>query len=363
MLNISVPINSVSFGFCSFHLLVELFKRGENINLFPIGNTDLSSYPAAKKIEGFENWLKESIFYAPERFKKSDKTFSLWHIINGSEQSYGVKRNLLTFHELSEITPVETNSLNNQDTIFVTNDYTKKVFENSVKSDVVKVPLGFDSLHFRRTNKKCYPDDRIVFSLFGKLEIMRKRHAKVIQAWIKKYGNNKKYVLHLHVFNPHLSAEQNTGLLNQIFGGAKPFNVNIINFVSDLNLFNDCLNAADIVLDMGTEGWSIPSFSAVAVGKHAVILNFAGLAEWATEENSVLISPDSMIEPYDNIFFHKGARNNQGLIADFNEEEFLYGCEVAENRFSSNSVNSAGLELQEKFTWEKTVDAILENLK
>lgn len=363
MLNICVPINSVSFGFVAYNILVELYKRSIEINLFPIGPVDLSSYPAAKRIVGFEDWLKESIYYAPERFNKHDKTFNLWHITNGSEQSLGVKRNLLTFHELNNITPVEVNSLNNQDTIFVTSKSTHNIIKiDGVKTDVVVVPLGFDNLHFKNLNQRAYTDDRIVFSLFGKLEPARKRHGKVIQNWIKKFGNDRRYQLHLQVFNPHLTPEQNSGLLGQIIGNI-PFNVNILPHVKDLDIYNQCLNAADIVMDMGTEGWSIPSFSATAIGKHAVCLNYAGIAEWADKENSVLIEASSMIEPYDNMFFHKGGRTNQGLIADFKDEEFIYGCETAINRFQNNRTNLSGLELQNRFNWKHTVDVILDNLK
>ena len=360
-MNFSAPVNSLSFGYCSFHLLNQFFKRNIDLNLFPIGeNIDISSYPAAS-LE-FQEYLRKSANNALDRFSRNDKTLSLWHITNGSEQSFGTKRNLFTFFELSELTPTEVNILNNQDTVFVTNDYTKKVIDSQCKVEVVVAPLGFDNLHFKKLNRRPYNDDRIVFSLFGKLETARKRHAKVIQNWIKKFGGDRRYQLHLHVYNPHLSPEQNSQLLSHIIGN-KPFNVNILPHVRDLVFFNQNLNAADIVMDLGTEGFSIPSFSAVALGKHGVILNFAGLAQWANPVNSVMVNHTHMIEPFDNMFFHKGAKQNQGLIADFDENEFIAACEIAIDRFTQNPINIEGLKLQEKFNWSDTVDTVLNNLK
>lgn len=361
-MNVSVPINSVSFGYCSTCILLELFQRKTEINLFPIGPVDLTSYPAAKRTTGFEEWLKQSIFYAHEKYSRAVKTFKLWHI-KDSEQGYGDKRNLFTFHELNSITRLEKNILNNQDTIFVTNKYAKSVMEgNGVKPEIVVAPLGFDARHFKKIDKRTYADDRITFGLFGKLESARKRHTKIIQNWIKKFGNDRRYQLHLHVTNPHLTPEQNNSLLSQIIGN-KPFNVNVLPYVQDLDIYNRCINAVDIVMDAGTEGWSLPSFHSVALGKHAVLLNFAGLAEWGNSNNSVQVEVDSMIEPYDNIFFHKGGNCNQGLIADFRDDEFIFACETSISRFLANPVNFAGLELQEKFTWGRAVDTILANLK
>lgn len=364
MLNLQFAVNNLSFGFVSTNILFELFKRNIQINLFPIGgNVDLTSYPAAKNLDGFENWLKESIFLAPERFNKNDPSFSLWHI-NGSEQSIGSRRNLLTFHELSEVTPVEKNILNNIDTVFVTSEYTGNVFLNAGVKNVVNVPLGFDNLHFKNLHKKIYQDDRIVFGLAGKLEVSRKAHEKVIKNWIKKFGNNKKYQLHLHVTNPFFTPEQNAGLLNQIFENKKPFNVNVLPYVKDLNLLNNCFNAFDIILDMSrAEGFSLPSFHCVGMGKHAVIHNCTGMKEWATAENAVLVESVGKIEPYDNIFFHKGSRFNNGMIWDWNDDEFCAALDAVIERFKQNPINSAGFKIQENFTWKKTVDGILNNLK
>jgi hypothetical protein len=110
----------------------------------------------------------------------------------------------------------------------------------------------------------------------------------------------------------------------------------------------------------GGEGWGLPEFQAVALGKHCVGLNAHSYKEWMDEENSVLIPPNGKIPVYDNIFFKQGLPFNQGSIFDWSEISFLNALEEVEKRFEINPVNENGLKLQNKFTYANTVDKIIE---
>ena len=124
--------------------------------------------------------------------------------------------------------------------------------------------------------------------------------------------------------------------------------------------YNDFLNSANIVIGMsGGEGWGLPEFQSVALGKHAVMLNAHAYKDWANRVNSVMIDPLSKIEVYDDLFFKKGQPFNQGKIFDFNEDDFIEGCEEAIKRVKSNPVNEEGKKLQTKFSYENTVDELL----
>jgi hypothetical protein len=63
------------------------------------------------------------------------------------------------------------------------------------------------------------------------------------------------------------------------------------------------------------------------------------------------------------MFFKEGHPFNQGSIFDFSVDEFLDACDVAINKAKNNPINENGLSLQEEFTWEKTTNLILENIK
>lgn len=145
--------------------------------------------------------------------------------------------------------------------------------------------------------------------------------------------------------------------------GEKPFNVSFFGFMAKNDLYNDFLNSGDIILSMsGGEGWGLPEFHSVAMGKHSVVLNASSYKEWANEKNSVLVNPNGKIPVYDKMFFHEGQPFNQGNIYDFDQDEFIHCCEQAIERVKNNKVNEEGLLLQEEFTYEKTADAIIEQI-
>jgi hypothetical protein len=130
------------------------------------------------------------------------------------------------------------------------------------------------------------------------------------------------------------------------------------------SLYNDYLNSSNIILGLsGGEGWGLPEFQSVALGKHSVILNATGYKDWANEENSVMVQPNGKRDVYDGVFFHKGQQFNQGNTFTFDDDEFIEGCEKAIERYKSNPVNEEGIKLQEKFTYKNTVDKIIEAIE
>ena len=360
----NLPINSTSFGNISISILHELYKRDPDgaylIN--NIGAPSLDSFDQLRGNEEFITWLNKSGRDFLERYSRKFPTFKLWHI-NGSDSCVSKKQILNTFHETDTLTNTEKNILNNQDKIVVSCDYTKQVFEDSgVTSPIIKIPLAFDALHFKRTDdRKKIPDSVCSFTVFGKWEKSRKRHNKTIQTWIKKYGNNPKYLLNLAIYNPFLSPEDNNKVLMEIFNGEqKKFNVNIHPFYPSLTEFNQLLNFTDVALVMGNEAWDLPGFTAASIGKHVIAHNCAGIKEWATDKNSILVESDSKFPCYDNMFFKEGQPFNQGNFFDYAEDDLVSAMESSVKRWQSNPINSEGLKLQEEFTWAKTVDKILE---
>ena len=360
-INADLQFNSLSFGFCSYNILQELYKRNINPNLFS-AQVDLSAYDKAE--EDFKFYLTSCANKSRRYFSRKNHCFKLWHI-SGSEASVSDKTSLMTFYELDSPTETEINILNNQYKVLVTSKETKTVFEDyGTNVPVVYCPLGFDNQNFYKTNKSYYPPDVTVFGIFGKFE-KRKHHEKAIKAWLKRFAGDKRYVLHTHIYNPFFKPEDNQQIIGKILEGRpKPFNVNILPFMKTLNELNDCFNAINIVIDMsGGEGFSLPSFHCLGLVKHAIIHNCSAMKDWATSKNAVLINPTGKEEIYDGLFFNKGQPFNQGNIYTWDEDAFIAGCEEAIYRKTANPVNEEGLKIQEDFTWKKTVDTILETVK
>ena len=129
------------------------------------------------------------------------------------------------------------------------------------------------------------------------------------------------------------------------------------------SIYNEFLNSTDIIIGMGTESWNMPCFHAVAMGKHAVMLNCNGHKDWATQENSVLVEPFGMESAVDGVFFQSNSQFNTGNIFSFTEDSFIEGCEKAVQRVEKNRTNEAGFALQKTFSKEKFLENILNILK
>ena len=204
-----------------------------------------------------------------------------------------------------------------------------------------------------------YKDDRICFLLVGKYE-KRKGHTKALQAWAKKYGNNKKYHLQCAVYNGFINGDLNNQLVSTALDGEKYYNISFLPPQETNAAYNDFLNSSNIIIGMsGGEGWGLPEFQSVALGKHGVILNAHGYKGWATAENSTLVEPSGKVDCVDNLFFKKGDDYNQGKIFTWEEDDFIEACEQAISKYESSQVNEEGLKLQEEFTYSRTLDEIL----
>jgi hypothetical protein len=353
---LNVPVNAVSFGQVSTLILREFYKKNLDFKLFPIGNNaDLSTQDID---ESFYNYISSKSLDFLSNIQRTDPCFKLWHL-NGSLESVSDKRYLLSFYELDSPTKTELNIVKNHDKVFFTSKYTVDIFKSFGCNNVYYLPLAFDKYNFSKLNKQYFNDDRIIFNLTGKLE-KRKHHKKVIQAWLKKYGNQNGYHLQCAIYNPFLKEEDNKTLFASILEGQNYFNISFLGHMQKNAIYNDFLNSCNIIIGMsGGEGWGLPEFQSVALGKHSVILNAHAYKEWANNKNSTLVEPTGKIEAYDNMFFSKGQSFNQGNLFDFNPDDFIDACEMAIKKVRSNKVNEEGLKLQEDFKSETFAENVL----
>lgn len=357
-MNYNLPINNTSFGQVSWGILKHLHEKGENPNVFPRGSKhDISSQQFDPS---FNQWLQSCINKAPfDLDRKAQKTFSIWHLWE-SLQHYTDQDYLLSFYELDSPTPLELNAIRNTTKTFFSSEYTVKTFREYGLDNVEYLPLFFDKWNFFKKDKEYFSDDRITFNVVGKLE-HRKNHGKILKAWAKKYGRKTgdgkgpfKYFLQCAIFNPWLGDEQCVNLINQIFEGEKYDNITFLGKMDENLTYNDFLNSANIVIGMsGGEGWGLPEFQSVAIGKHSVMLDAHSYQSWANEDNSVMVKSFGKFDSHDGAFFHNGDVKNQGKFFDFKEEDFIEGCEKAIERVEKNPVNENGLKLQEDYSIEK----------
>ena len=351
---VNAPINALSFGNVSVNILRELYKKNIDLIFFPIGEkVELSAYD--KIDQDFIKYLQERTNNRFEKIDKNIPSLKLWHIF-GSESRYTKNQSLFTFHEVSEVTPIEKNLLNLQDNILVSSNYTKSIFELNGLSNVTYVPLGFDT-DFHLTDRSYLPE-KIHFGLMGKFE-NRKNSSRIIKTWLKLFGNKPEYQLTCAITNQFLEKSRFQNELLKIMDGKHYNNVNFLPYMQMNSEVNDYLNSIDIDLGglSGGEGWNLPSFNATALGKWSVVINATAHKDWATKSNSILIEPSCLKDCYDDIFFKKGQAFNQGQFFDISDEEMENA--ILKSVSYAKTPNPEGLKLQKQFTYEKTVETIL----
>ena len=357
-ISLHLPINSTSLGQVSLSILRELYSRGTDALLFPIGQIDINTQ---NKNDNFFKWLNDISLKASSSHSKTNPVFKLWHL-SGSLESFSKEQVLLSFYEVDTPTKTELNIVKNNNKIFLSSTYAISRFKDLGCDNVEFLPLAFDSEHFSKLPRPQNRTD-IHFGLAGKLEPQRKRHLKVLSAWAKKYGNKPGYFLNCSIYNNFLDPNVQSQIISQALQGQRYWNINFLPYLPTNSAYNQFINNNDIILAMsGGEGWGLPEFQSVALGKHCVGLNAHAYKDWMTEKNSTLINPNGKIPVYDNIFFREGMEFNQGSIFDWDENEFISAMEIAENKFKENPENTEGLKLQQEFTYSKMTDSILNTL-
>lgn len=357
-LALEVPINNLSFGNVSTNILLELYKRGYQPHIFPIGGrVDLSAFND-KLTEDFKFWLDSNIKKVCKTFNRGIPTLKLWHIRPESLASYSRKQILYTFYELNKPTDIERNIVRNNDAVIFSSNYSLSMFGGSDVNNIHCVPICFDSNSFFETNKKYLPEDIIVFTLGGKLE-KRKHTLRILNLWARLFGNNRKFALNCAIFNPFMKQEHQEHLLNNALGGKKFFNINFLPHMQSNTAYNDFLNAGDIDLTglSGAEGWNLPAFQSVALGKWSIVLNAHAHKDWANANNSILVEPNGMESAADGIFFSEGSDFNQGEIFTWDESEVIKAIQTAVN--NKGKKNIEGTKLKSQFSSEKFVDGLL----
>lgn len=351
---LELPLNRLSLSQFGYNILRELFLRGENVGVFPIGETDLSAYkPSAE----FMKWLQGCVDKRFQLLKRDAKNLKIWHI-SGSDQLRTPNQVLATFHECSLSSDYEKTVCALQNKTLFSSNYSAEKF--SSVGNVGRFSCGFDP-DFSPRGDKTHFQDRQVHTLIGKFEV-RKQTEKIIRAWVKKYGNNKNYALNLLVYNPFFSPEDNQKLLVNAFGGKRFFNVNVLPSLSTNDEVRQLIEQTDIDLSglSAGEGFGLCSFNATAMGKWSIVSNNTSHKDWATAENSILVEPDHEFPVYDGVFFRPESAVNHGVFYGMTEDNMITAMEKAEK--FAKTPNPEGEKLRETFSYKKVVDNILTQL-
>jgi hypothetical protein len=358
-LNFNGPINSLSLGNVSVNFLRELHRKGVEVNIYAINDKlDFSAFNFLD--DDFKSWANESSENKLKKFNKNIPTLKVWHI-KGSEMSLGTNQFLYTFYEVDEPTEEEINIVKSQKHVFFSSSAAAEIFKSKGCKNVSFVPLGLDE-DFKVLDKEYLSESVIHFGLVGKFE-KRKNTAEIINTWLSLFGNNPKYLLTCLVANPFIPKEKMQDLFSMATGGKAWKNLNLLVRMETNEEVNDLTNAIDIDLSglSNGEGWNLPAFNATALGKWSIVLNSSSHKDWATSKNSILIEPDGRQDCYDNLFFIKGYKFNQGKYSKIERETIKDAIKKSVD--FAKTKNEDGLNLSKKFNYSDSIDKILETIK
>lgn len=355
---LKAPFNSLSFGQVSYNLAKSLFKLRDKIDLsiFPInGNVDFGAYSLNPE---FVKWFKQCADNRYSGIGPDTPCIHLWHI-RDSDAKITNNNLLFTFHELDSLTETESAICGLHRKIAVSSEFSKSVFKKSGVINCATVCIGFDDEVGVSTEDR-FPD-AIHFGLVGKWE-NRKNTAKIIKTWASIFGNKSGYRLTCLVENSFLSPEQNQSCIKAALGDTRFFNISFLPRLSTNALVNDFYHSIDIDLSglSSAEGWNLPAFNATCSGKWSIVSNCTAHKDWATPENSILVEPSGLVEPYDGVFFQKGGKFNQGMIYEISEQSMSDA--MMKSLTKAKKPNLVGIKTGEEFTYDKTLQQLLELL-
>ena len=92
-----------------------------------------------------------------------------------------------------------------------------------------------------------------------------------------------------------------------------------------------------------------------------MVYNHSAHKAWATDENCILLESPGKERAADGLFFSESGDFNIGNIGSFDADQAVAAMEKAETKVGQ--VNSAGIKLQEDFSYEKTLDIILNKME
>lgn len=367
-LNIAAPVNSTGYGLTSLNILTALDNLGCEAAWWPIGGSEAPPE--------YHTILKK----ARERTGSYDSSAPSLRIFHQFDLAQHVGRKLhaaMPIFELDRFRPVELHHLHQQDVVFYNTKWAGDVLaQNGIPESKLRyAPLGVDAKIF--SDEAMSPmdhNDKTTFINIGKWEI-RKGHDVLLRAFEAAFSSEDAVELwmmsHNPVVPPHLP-DYNQQWVRFYSSSKLADKIQLIPRQESQRAVAHFMKMADCgVFPSRAEGWGLESAEMLRMGKRVILTDVAGHTEYASHENSLLITCDSKEDAHDDTWFfanHPDWSGKPGRWASLGKSQFdqlvehmrCVHREKQEKGFLS--LNEAGIKTMEKFTWEKTASLIIDSL-
>ena len=363
MINLIAPINNLGYGVAGYNIFKELIKTNPSARLYPISNPEFMDEYISK---GLKN---------REAYAYFDPCVKIWH--QHDLHSFVGKGKHIGFpiFELTEFTEEEKTSMRHCDKIFVCSKWAKDIVLNQMPTAffseklVHVVPLGVDTELFKPAVSKRR---KTVFFNCGKWE-KRKGHDILLECFNRAFKRDDNVELWMMCHNPFIG-QHNQGWENLYKNSPLGDKIRIIpRQNSHQDVYNIMKQTDCGVFPARAEGWNLELLEMMACGKHVIATNYSAHTEFCNKDNSFLIDIDSLEPAHDGVFFTGG----HGEWASFNDsaksqliehmrnvhgvkQQYLNGWDKQMHDFCS--LNRAGIETANKFTWENSAKELLNGI-
>ena len=346
-INLQTPINQLGYGVAGLNILKSLQDQAD-VALHMIGQPQVTSQADADAVtKGIET---------SKMFDPKAPCVKIWHQNQMAERIGSGKFIGFPIFELDTFSDIEKHHLNACDEILTCSYWAKTVVHNQTKhlpETIHVAPLGVDRNIFKPSLSRTH--EKTIFFNCGKWEI-RKGHDILIEAFkiVEQYDPNVE--LWMMCENPFNSPEEDARW-KQLYNNSK---VKIIpRAETQQEVYNIMCQVDCGVFPSRAEGWNLELLEMMSLGKHVITTDYSAHTEFCTKENADLVSISDTEPAFDGKWFF-----GQGNWAKIGEQEIL-DLSAKMQRFITDkkaTLNEAGMETAEEFSWKNTARKILDVL-
>lgn len=350
-INLIGPINQLGYGIATLNIIKWLLLNQHEVALYPIGPGHVP-YSDIHLIEQAQTNAKRYNMYAP--------SVRIWHAHDlAMHVGRGVKFGFPIF-EVNKFNEEELHQLRRVSKLLVASHWAKQVIiDNNIEVDTYVVPLGVDGAIFNE-NIPAKKTTTTVFFNCGKWEI-RKGHEILIRAFNKAFEPDDDVKLMMHCQNPFLTNDSHWHILcaKSKLGKENKISVSKTRFDTQIELARYMMQADCGVFPTSAEGWNLELLEMMSMGKLVIATDYSGHTEYVNRNNCMLLPIQKMVTAVDKIWF-----NGNAEWASIDEDLLIhYMRDVHKTKQEERDIlNTAGIATAKQFTWQNTVDKLIEAL-
>lgn len=354
MLNIISPINQLGYGITGLNI-VKYLSKITDVALFPIGQPQVTTGEDADIINKCITNSRLPDFNAP--------CIRIWHQHDMSQfVGNGTKIGFPIF-ELDKFSDVEKHHLSHLDKIFVCSTWAKNIILQNItikEENVIVIPLGVDSSIFNKSPQST--SSSTIFFNCGKWEV-RKGHDVLVKIFNDTFNKEDDVQLWLMCENPFLSEEEAKKWNNAYYQSKLGTKIRIIPRLSTQKEVYSIMSKIDCgIFPSRAEGWNLELLELMSCGKHVIATNYSAHTEFCNNKNALLVDISETEPAYDGKWFFK--QGNWAKLSDNELSKFSEYMKQIHNQkqYQSLDININGLETANLFSWENSVNKILQNV-